>query len=105
MGLRGKKSYRWKGGITSENNKVRTSREMKLWKKAVFERDNYTCQKYGVKGGRLAAHHIENFADFEESRTSIYNGITLSEKAHREFHHIYGVKNNTREQLLEFLNK
>lgn len=32
------------------------------------------------------------------------NGITLSKKAHKEFHHIYGTKNNTKEQLIEFLN-
>lgn len=31
------------------------------------------------------------------------NGITLSKKAHKEFHKIYGRKNNTKEQLEEFL--
>ena len=81
---------------------------MKLWKKSVFERDDYTCQKYGTKSGngkavKLAAHHIKNFAQYIELRTSIENGITLSEKAHKEFHRKYGIKNNTREQLLEFL--
>lgn len=102
-GLSGKKSYLWKGGITTENNKIRTSREMKLWKKSVFERDNFTCQKYNIRGGRIVAHHINNFADFPELRVAIDNGITLSQKAHKEFHKKYGIKNNTREQLMEFL--
>ena len=94
----------YKGDITPINEKIRKSIEIKLWRKSVFERDNFTCQKYGIKGGELQSHHINNFADFPELQTSINNGITLSEKAHREFHKKYGRKNNTREQLKEFLN-
>jgi hypothetical protein len=93
----------WKGGITPENHKIRSSLEMKLFRKACMERDNFTCQKTGERGGRLVVHHINNFADFPELRTSIENGITLSKESHKEFHRIYGVKNNTKEQLLEFL--
>ncbi len=78
---------------------------MKLWRKVIFERDNFTCQKTGIKGGKLHPHHINNFADFSELRTSIENEITLSQKSHKEFHKIYGNKNNTRSQLKEFLNK
>lgn len=94
---------KWNGGQT-ENEKIRNSYEMKLWKKAVYERDNFTCQKYGIKGGRLIAHHINNFAEFPELRFAIDNGITLSEKAHKEFHKKYGIKNNTKEQIKEFMN-
>jgi hypothetical protein len=98
----------WRGGrmqFYPENEKIRKSSEIMLWKKACMERDNFTCQKTGQRGGRLVVHHINNFADFPELRTSISNGVTLSVEAHREFHKKYGVKNNTREQLLEFLNK
>ena len=42
--LKGEKSYLWKGGITEENDKARKELEIKLWKKAVLERDNYICQ-------------------------------------------------------------
>lgn len=97
------KLYSWKGGITPINAKIRNSLESKLWRKSVFERDNFICQKYGMTGGKLVAHHINNFADFPEVRTSIDNGITLSDKAHREFHKKYGKKNNTQEQIIEFL--
>ena len=93
----------WKGGITPINLSIRMSSEYKLWRKAVFERDNYTCIWCGQKGGKLNADHIKRFSDFPELRFAIDNGITLSEKAHIEFHKIYGKKNNTREQLEDFL--
>lgn len=100
---RGEKSPSWKGGITPEIRKIRASIEYELWRNSVFARDGYICQKYGTKGGKLHAHHILNFAQFPELRFAIDNGITLSEKAHREFHKKYGKINNTKEQLEEFL--
>jgi len=104
---KGNKSHLWRGGISKTNRTERentmSSIEYKLWRKSVFERDNFTCQKYGIRGSRLVAHHINNFEDFPELHLAIDNGITLSEKAHRDFHKIYGVKNNTREQLEEFM--
>jgi hypothetical protein len=99
----GEKSARWKGGITTTNVIIKTSPEYIAWRKSVFVRDSFTCQKYNTKGGKLCAHHINNFADFPELRLAIDNGITLSEKAHKEFHKKYGKKNNTKEQLEEFL--
>lgn len=97
------KHWNWKGGITPENKKIRNSIEIRLWREAVFARDNWTCQKYGIRGERIIAHHIQNFAQFPELRFAIDNGITLSEKSHKEFHKKYGNKNNTKEQLMEFL--
>ena len=101
--LTGEKCRFWKGGITPLNSKIRQSIEFRLWREAVFARDNWTCQKYRIKGGKLHSHHIQNFAQFPELRFAIDNGITFSEKAHREFHKKYGIKNNTKEQLIEFL--
>lgn len=102
---RGENSNFWRGGTTGLRDKIENTIEYRLWREAVFARDNYTCQKNFVRGGRLEAHHIHNFADFPELRTSIENGITLSEQAHKEFHRKYGHKNNTLQQLLEFLSK
>lgn len=93
----------WRGGVTPENIKLRRSAESILWRKSVFVRDNFTCQKYSTKGGSLVAHHINNFADYPELRFAIDNGITFSEKAHKKFHKKYGRKNNTIEQLIDFL--
>jgi len=100
----GDRNINWKGGITPENVKIRNSIENDLWRNSVFARDNYTCQKYGTKGGKLVAHHVKNFSEYPELRFVISNGITLSKEAHDEFHKKYGKRNNTREQLSEFIN-
>ena len=101
---RGDKGNNWQGGLTEKNKTIRNGIEYRLWREAVFARDNWICQKTGEQGGKLVAHHIRNFSDNENLRFAIDNGITLSKKSHKEFHHIYGVKNNTKEQLEEFLN-
>ena len=77
---------------------------MNLWRNAVYARDGYTCQKTGIKGGKLTVHHILNFSSHKELRFAINNGITLLVQEHKNFHKKYGIKNNTREQLSEFLN-
>jgi len=101
--ISGKKHWNWKGGLTSRNKKDRESLESKLWREAVFKRDNYTCQKTGVRGETLHPHHILNFAQYPKLRFAIDNGITLSKSSHQQFHRKYGRKNNTRKQLNEFL--
>lgn len=99
----GNNNPNWKDGRAPLNHKIRTSSEMKLWKKACLEKDNFTCAKTGQIGGKLEIHHINNFASFPELRTSIQNGITLSKESHIAFHKQYGKINNTKEQLEEFL--
>jgi hypothetical protein len=93
----------WKGGLTDINLRQRKTLEYNLWKMSVFKRDYYLCQKCREKSGYLNAHHIQNFADYKELRTSIENGITLCKKCHQFFHIKYGRKRNTRDQLLEYL--
>lgn len=101
---KGNKNVNWKGGISSENEKIKGSIEYRLWRESVFARDNWICQKCGKRGVLLNPHHILSFSKYPELRTSIENGITLCQKCHIEFHKKYGRKNNTKEQLIEFLN-
>jgi hypothetical protein len=54
----GSRSHFWKGGITPERERIRKGIEYRLWREAVLARDNWTCQKYGIRGGKLCAHHI-----------------------------------------------
>lgn len=100
----GEKSYLWKGGLTLENEKIRKNIEYRLWRESVFARDNWTCRKCGKRGNRLHAHHIKNFAQWQELRFAIDNGITFCKDCHKDFHHVYGTKNNIKEQIIEFLN-
>ncbi len=52
----------WKGGITPLNLSVRTSYPYTVWRKSVFERDDYTCQTCGARGVPIHADHIEAFS-------------------------------------------
>ena len=47
MGKKGKHHWNWKGGKTSFSKRVRKLLKWKLWRKAVYERDDYTCQECG----------------------------------------------------------
>ena len=80
---KGSKSHLWKGGITKKNNKIRSSFEYKLWRRSVFERDDYTCRFCGERGGKLNADHIKPFAFFPELRFAIDNGRTLCVSGHK----------------------
>lgn len=53
----GSKHWNWKGGITPEVIRLRGNKEYIAWRKSIFERDDYTCQECGVRGGYLEAHH------------------------------------------------
>jgi len=79
---RGNRSHRWQGGITPILETERRRIEFRLWREAVFSRDNWTCQQCKQRGGKLRAHHIKSFAKYPELRFAIDNGITLCEKCH-----------------------
>ena len=100
----GENNPNWKNGISPINQKIRGSFEYKLWQNSVFDRDDYLCQRCKEKRiSKLVAHHIKNFAQYPELRFVIENGITLCKDCHKLFHKIYGKKNNTQEQIKEFL--
>ena len=54
---RGKNSNLWKGGIIPKNLLIRTSTKYKVWREAVFTRDNWTCVKCKKRGGNIEVDH------------------------------------------------
>lgn len=84
----GKNNPRWKGGITPQDKATRNSPEYKLWRKAVFERDNWTCIWCGARsqvGQKVILHadHIKPFSPYPELRFAIDNGRTLCLDCHK----------------------
>ena len=69
-----------------KSNADRFTQEYKDWRMAVFKRDNFTCQKCGVVGRELNAHHIKPYAKYKELRYDLSNGITLCEDCHKLVH-------------------
>lgn len=69
---------------TPEPKRQRGLLEQIEWRKAVFKRDNFTCQMCGERGGKLQADHIKPFKYFPELRTTLSNGRTLCESCHKK---------------------
>jgi hypothetical protein len=104
------KSY--KGGITPLHTRIRNCEKSQIWKRECMNRDNYTCQTTGERGGKLEVHHIKVFSQIFEEFLSlnshlnpendcdqlfylaqqydpfwdIDNGTTFSEKTHHALH-------------------
>jgi len=84
---------------------IRDSKEYKNWRTFIFERDDYTCQECGKRGGYLEVHHIKEFAIiikeadiqyFEQVEHNLIlfdvtNGITLCKACHENKHLLYAV--------------
>lgn len=86
---KGEKCRWWKGGITPINAAIRSSLEYRLWREAVFKRDNWTCIWCGARSGNgktiiLNVDHIKAFAYFPELRFAIDNGRTLCVSCHKK---------------------
>lgn len=73
-------------------NYVRRPRDFKISqftpiRNKVYNRDNYTCQITGIKGGHLHAHHLIPYWVCKDAFFDIDNLITVSTKAHFEICH------------------
>jgi len=94
------KNPNWKDGITPIYIKITALPEYSKWRKTIFERDEYVCQKCKKKGGELNAHHIEMFSKIIKENNikktedalackklwDINNGKTLCRSCHKKEH-------------------
>lgn len=130
--IRGENHYNWNGGITNLNIYLRD--RMRSWTLDSLGHGDFVCDITKEKRNLVVHHlhnfsnivieTLENLklrifpkvTDYsKEDLECIVNectrlhyfygfGIVLTEKIHREFHKIYGKKNNTTEQYYEFKN-
>lgn len=102
----GENSPNWQGGITPIHEKVRKSLEYRLWREAVFKRDDWTCLWCKQRGGKLNADHIKQFAYHPELRFELSNGRTLCIPCHRKTDTWgwRGIKRNVVSEHLRTLN-
>lgn len=80
---------RWEGKHRIFDDRPYQNGEAKycVWRIAVFERDNFTCQRCCKRGGAFHAHHIKPWAQFPLLRYEISNGMTLCAKpCHKDIH-------------------
>lgn len=90
----GKNHWNWKGGVTRENHRRETN-EYCEWRKQVYERDHWTCQKCKIKQNEPIAHHPKGWLDYPELRYEMANGITLCRKCHINLHRNVKTKTKT----------
>ena len=91
-------SGHWKGGKTKLSLSIRSLFQYNLWRKKVFERDNYTCQNCEKTKCYLEAHHKKEFClilgkykvkTIEDAIKckqlwDINNGLTLCKNCHNK---------------------
>lgn len=96
---RGSNSNFWKDGRTKLVRQIKNLGLYKQWRKAVFERDNYTCQICDIRGSvELCPDHIKPFshilddnkittrkeAEMCEELWNVDNGRTLCHECHKK---------------------
>lgn len=92
----GENSHFWLGGKTKASKLLRTSASFRQWRKAVFERDSYTCVECGDKcgpGNKVELHpdHIKPLSERPDLAFEISNGRTLCKPCHEKTE-TYGYK-------------
>ena len=81
----GTRSNAWKDGLSMKRDRARLAPQLKEWREAIFERDNYLCQYCG-QNGKLHAHHIKSWAEYPNLRFEVSNGLTLCIECHGTVH-------------------
>lgn len=100
----GENHHSWNPDKTDEERlQGRDYWEYNQWRKAVYKRDEYTCQCCGKVGGSLEAHHKDAYHWCRERRTDVSNGVTVCLDCHNSFHYEYGNHDNTEKQFEEWL--
>ena len=89
---------------TNNKNKRKVDYQYIKWRKGVLERDDYKCKLCGKTKDEIVlnVHHIVTYADNEELRTDIDNGITLCYECHKK---IFGKEKEFEEYFKQLIQK
>lgn len=102
---RGSTSFSYNPEKTDEerlNGRITHEPELKIWRKAILDRDLYACVRcHDSKGGNLNAHHVLPWNSHPDDRLSVDNGITLCALCHRSYHSRYGHSDKCNRKTLE----
>lgn len=82
----------WKGGISKERDRLKSSKNYIEWRAKVFKRDKWTCKvcghrsckskAHGDKRSDIEAHHIFSIRENPQLSLKVGNGITLCRECH-----------------------
>lgn len=72
------------------------------WRSRVLKRDNHECQICNSQY-KVVVHHLDGYNWCVERRTDETNGITLCKYHHKDFHDMYGWRDNTEKQFKEYI--
>jgi hypothetical protein len=87
LGRTGTLCPNFRGGYDrTERNLAMTRDAYRQWRKSVFERDDFTCQRCFKTKCKLNAHHWLSWKLHPDFRYSVVNGVTLCEPCHRYVH-------------------
>jgi 5-methylcytosine-specific restriction endonuclease McrA len=84
---RGKMHWKYTEVSSRDFNQMYNSLEYRIWKKAVHERDGYTCKGCGATPKFLDTHHILPVREFPHLFYAVDNGISLCHSCHSKTIH------------------
>jgi 5-methylcytosine-specific restriction endonuclease McrA len=82
--LRGPEHPCWKGGHSPARQADYRNPAYIAFRRAVQERDDWTCQSCGKRGGRIEVHHIKSWAEHPGLRYEPSNGQALCRPCHNQ---------------------
>lgn len=93
----GEKNPHWKGGLTGESQRKRSTGEYRDWKRLSLERAGFQCEKCGVEQEstceccgtviKLHVHHIKKVSEFPDLIHDPDNSLVLCPKCHFKEHY------------------
>lgn len=98
----GPKNHNWEGGKTNKRKALQNNFLYRSWRKRVYERDDYTCQICGIRGGELNADHIMPVCIKQSRIYDITNGRTLCHDCHTKTD-TFGQKARTLKKQMQIL--